>query len=552
MPDNKYKLGPVGIYWLVLLFALCFAYFPALDTPFYLDDQESIQNNKLIHNESIEPLLNGPDRMRVIGYASFWLNYQIHQLDTFGYHIGNLLIHILNVVLVFIFAKLVIRQFSHNSENSAEHQISFWAFIIAALWALHPLNSQSVIYIVQRIASIASLFYLLTFISYVCARRSWLDTGFSRKFVCFTLLFIFSVVAGLHSKQNFVCVFLFIFCWEQMVAAERTKMRLWQLSAFGMMTVILIVPFIPEIVKAIDTFTRDYNAPERTAYFYTQMIVLWDYVARFLMPWGLQMEIGVKLRESFEPIVAFAMAAHVLLLTWAYRQRKTLPLVFLGVLFFYISHIVESSIIPIKDLAFEHRTYIGNIGLVLALVGLVKYWCEGKGAVKGQYVLSASAVLVLIYAGLVFVRAGQWQDPESFYLREVTLAPEHARANAAYGLELAKKGDLQQAEVYLEKSVNISLERRQAASSVLTAYMTVLYQQNKFQKAANAVMLGLQFIHRPLARSILLSNAAYGYIRMGFCDFAIGLLTQALELNPNNKDAQTNLNYCRQMQAKGR
>ncbi len=529
----------------LLVVAIFLVYYPSLFVPFYLDDRESIVTNVSVHSPTLDLLINGPDRMRIIGYFTLWLNYQIGGLEPFGYHFANILFHAINSLLVYFLANQLIRHFCVGANSSVElreqsTRNSLWALAIAAIWALHPLNSQAVTYVVQRLASIVTIFYLLTIIFYIQARK---QTNLV-KIGAYVLLIIGCLVAGLHAKQNIVGVILFLLVWELLTASFRVKKLLWWLIAGCTFAVLVIAPFIPWFWQALDTFTRDPSADTRPEYFYTQMVVLWDYVLRFIYPFSLQLNIDADLKKTMEPVVGLALLAHVMVLAIGYKYRKTLPLLFIGILLFYTGHAVESFIIPIKDLAFEHRAYISNIGLMIALVAIVRYWFEKSPTRSVQWLVAGFSVVLVIASITTFKRNILWQDPLTFYANEALLSPEHPRANASYGNELMKLQRFAEAEVYIKKGVDFNIAQGKITASSLIAFMNVLYQQEKYQQASHIVMLGLRHIKRPHDRSNLLSSLAYGYIKMGYCDFARGLLNTALKLNPNNKDAKANLAFC--------
>jgi hypothetical protein len=529
------------LFFTLLVISVFAIYYPSLSVPFYLDDRQSIFSNLAIQSPTMDLLIQGPNRMRIIGYWSLWLNYQIGGLEPFGYHVMNIVIHIINSMLVYVLSYQLLRHFCLSLEPQKLAKLRIWAFIIMVIWALHPLNSQSVVYIVQRLASIATLFYLATIICYIQARKSKKSTTV----LVYSLLTAVSILAGLHAKQNFVTVFVFILGWELFTAQERLRVLLMRILIVTAIITLIAAPFMTDILQALDNFTRDHNAPSRIAYFYSQQLVLWDYIIRFFYPINLQLDIEVQLRSSLEPIVALASMGHMMLIVAAIKLRKKLPLFFIGIMFFYIAHGVESFMVPLKDLAFEHRTYTGNVGLVIAVIALVKYWFDNtSNFLAVRWVALTVVTVLLIYGSVVVKRNILWQDPLAFYANEVRLSPQHARANASYGNELMKRQQYAEAEKYIKKSVDISLASGQITATALTAFMTVLYHQEKYQQASHVVMLGLRNINYPPDRSALLSGLAFGYIKMGFCDFAIGLLNTALQLDSSNAEAKNNLAYC--------
>lgn len=529
--------------FLVLLFAVCIAYSPSLKVPFYLDDMDSIVSNAYIQADAFSPLIQGSLHPRFVGYSTIWLNYQLSELDPTGYHLGNIVIHLFNTILVFLLASTLLTYFANNTREQEQHSGFFWALAVAALWALHPLNSQPVIYIVQRLSSIVAFFMLFTALSYINLRTS---KSPKCRFM-WGMLFLTSTVLGVFSKQNFITIFVFLYFWELYTASDQVKKTIVKFTVLMVVMLAFIGPLTKDFWMTLDTLSRDVNATSRLYYFYTQMLVLWEYFLRFLVPVNLQLNIDVKLKESFEPIVALAMSAHIVTIALAYKVRPTIPLLFVGITLFYTSHLVESFIIPIKDLAFEHRTYVGNIGLVLCVVSLMRFFYEKFGSANKKIILCSMMAVVLALGSVkIFMRSLQWQDPLSFYANEVKLAPEHHRTNGAYGNELLKIGNFAEAEKYLKKGINISAQKGTMTAGALNSYMMLMYQQERYQEAAPLVMVALKYIQQPVPRSMLLSNLAVGYIYMGFCDFALGLLNQALVLNSANAEARTNKAYCEQ------
>ena len=526
--------------FIAIFIVAIFSYLPAMDAPFYLDDRDSIVENERVQAQTLTPLIEGPNRMRILGYATLWLNHQISGLETGSYHWFNLAIHCINAVLVFWLALIILRTFNHTANQEGEAS-RWWALLIALLWLLHPLNSQTVIYVVQRLASIAALCFLLTAISYIQLRQALCIKG--RLF--YGALLLLSIIAGLHSKQNYVCVFAFLYGWELMTCSPFVRRLLLKLTATAIVLVCLVAPFVPELWQAIDGFTRDPNSGTRSSYFYTQTLVIWDYYWRLIFPATLQLEIDVPLKLTMDVSVGLALMAHIGALWVGFYLRKVVPLLLVGLLLFYSSHLVESFIIPIKDLAFEHRTYIGNVGLLMALVGILQFVSQRQWfKVNHKVIASGTVVVAGLFAVVIFNRATLWQDPIAFYANEVALSPEHARANFSYGFMLMKNQQPAQAEPYLKKAFDIGMRTKTVTASGINSYMTVLYQQGKYQQAAQMVMVGLTNITWPKQRSMLLANVAYGYIKMGYCDFAAGLLKTALKLNPANHQAQQNLEYC--------
>ena len=550
--QNQGKFTVLFLMFMVL--GIICVYYPSLSVPFYLDDRGSIVSNLAIHAGSLDMLLQSGLERRFIGYFTLWVNYQLGGLEPAGYHLVNIGIHIINSLLVFVMVLQLIRYFSPTEQKHIRSQQLLLAMAVTAVWALHPLNSQAITYVTQRLASIVTLFYLLSIISYIKLRQHILlseskaSSNAQSKFkaMAYAVLLFTAIIGGLHAKQNFVAVLVFLYCWEWLTCSTRTRRILLKITLGLGIAMMLAAPFMHDVLLTLDNYTRDAFAPSRGDYFYTQQLVLWDYIWRFIYPFALQLNIDTLLQTSLTPLVGLALLAHVAVLSTVYTLRKSIPLLCVGVVFFYTSHVVESFIIPIKDLAFEHRTYVGNIGLMLAIGGLLQYFWQRNETNKTAHSLMVCtvAVVLLVVSFATAKRNKLWQTPLAFHANEVSLAPEQARANASYGTELMKLGRYDDAQPYLKKSVDINLAKNKMTASGLTAYITVLYHANQYQKAAAVAMLGLKYIHNPLERSDLLGKLGFGYMQMGIYDFAKGLLTNALNLDPNNTEARTNLALC--------
>ncbi|MFB1037327.1 MAG: hypothetical protein QMC38_18520, partial [Sinobacterium sp.] len=146
-------------------------YYPSLSVPFYLDDRGSIVNNLAVHAGSLDLLLQSGLERRLIGYFTFWANYQLGGLEPSGYHYVNIGFHIINSLLVFVMVLQLIRYFNPTEQAHCRSLQLLLAMAVTMVWALHPLNSQPVTYVVQRLALIVTLFYLLSIISYIQVRK---------------------------------------------------------------------------------------------------------------------------------------------------------------------------------------------------------------------------------------------------------------------------------------------------------------------------------------------------------------------------------------------
>ena len=201
--------------WLLVLFAVpvIFIYADTLTGPFIFDDKIHIQENphirisRISFNELAAAAFKSRIHSRPVAYISFALNYYLHGDNVVGYRLLNVIIHIISGILLYFFIRMTFRTPALQSWNTNARWISFFA---AAIWMVHPLQTQSISYIVQRMNSLAALFYILSFLFYVHFRmnsqtrsKGWLLAG------C-----ILTGILALGSKEKAATLPFFILLYE--------------------------------------------------------------------------------------------------------------------------------------------------------------------------------------------------------------------------------------------------------------------------------------------------------------------------------------------------
>ncbi|MEF9427495.1 MAG: hypothetical protein L0956_10155, partial [Candidatus Mariimomonas ferrooxydans] len=180
---------------------------------------------------------------RFMGYFTFALNYKLHGLDVTGYHIFNLLIHIINALLVYL---LVIISFKTHFLNKSpiKGYSGYIALSAALLFACHPVQTQAVTYIYQRVTSLATLFYLLSLVMYIKAR---LSSTSASTLTCYAVSFI-SAVLAMRTKEIAFTLPVMITLYEFMFLRGKIKTRLLYL-----VPILLTMLIIPLTLINLDT-----------------------------------------------------------------------------------------------------------------------------------------------------------------------------------------------------------------------------------------------------------------------------------------------------------
>ena len=213
-----------------------------------------------------------------------------------------------------------------------------------------------------------------------------------------------AAICGFLTKQNFIVALLFLVLFNYaFISTARSKNTQLGFLFTGVMLWAITLPMYPDFYTHLSALTKETIAISRIDYFTTQLIVLWLYIGKLLLPTNLQLDMGIELVKSSTGWHFTALLAHLLLVMVAVISKRVIPLFSIGILWFYVGHSVESFVIPITDLAFEHRTYLPNIGLIIAFISLLHY-SQTIVKVKLKLIWICSFVLFIILSITTFQR----------------------------------------------------------------------------------------------------------------------------------------------------
>lgn len=419
----------------VLLFALIVSlflvYIPGLSGGFLLDDNGTLpllaQWGSLNTIEKICEYvfggITGPTG-RPVALFSFILNAQTWPADPFPFLLTNIFIHILNTLLLFLVLLRVFQQANINEPN-------WLAFVATVLWALHVSQVSTVLYVVQRMAMLALSFNLLAILAYLEMREAWLSRRYKYSIL---ILIVFGVCAvlGLCSKENAALLPLQLLLIEfllSVVVIVRVKNRLkffrWVFVYIPSLVVLLyLAKFLPGYRLTEVGGVRAFTPWERQL---TEFRVLGDYIGMFFAPKtqssGVFHDGYIISKQLLKPIsTLYYLLFHMVCMVGALCLRKRWPLVFFGVYWFYLNHLVESSVIQL-ELKFEHRNYVPSIGLAVIIALIVKSLPITKKIRAGLVVVMCTLMALATYS-----RASLWGDPQQASLVWVQQNPSSVRA----------------------------------------------------------------------------------------------------------------------------
>ena len=442
--DHRLVVPAASMLLVVILVFL--AYWPGLTGWFVFDDYQNIVLNQslLLDDITWDGLVRaalssgaGPTG-RPLAQVSFALNYYLGGIDPFGYKFVNVLIHALNGILVFILASRLALLFCPALLRRSAMKIGF---ALALLWALHPLNVSTVLYVVQRMTSLAATFTLLTLIGYVGFRVRLPIISLGQSIAWMTLL-LFLMLCGVYTKESAALTPYFILLVEYLVFRFECNGVWRQRFLRGVFAALVFVPVGLMLVKTVSDPAwiikmhagRDYLLAD---YLLSQGRVLWFYLQSIFVPniaeLGLYHDDFVMSRGLFLPVgTALALLGHGLLLGIAWWARGRYRIVTFGILWFYVGHLLESTILPLM-LVFEHRNYLPSLGPLAIAVWAASLALKSQ---RGRLVAIGLATAVLF--SLTVIRAHEWGDLLGFSLRQAEKHPQSARANFDAGRTLGQ------------------------------------------------------------------------------------------------------------------
>jgi protein O-mannosyl-transferase len=517
----RWHLGVVGL--LAVVAALL--YYPSLHAPWYMDDVTAIAENQDIRD--LGGSLGKIFRTRGLALFSFALNYHFGGTDPFGYHLVNLGLHLGCGLLVYLLLRRVV------------HESVLLPVLGALIFIAHPLQTQAVTYVVQRMAVLAALFFLLSLWLFVRARER-LTAGVPFAASGHLRYYLGALLAGLcaiFTKENTAVLPVVLYLYVTFFlppAGDRRRLLLSLLPfAAGPLALASVRLFVPlaagESLTTITGTTRLVDAQYLTPlhYLVTEFSVLWVYIRMLFLPYGQALEHGYPVAASLlDPLHLVAGAGLVLLGALAVRLRRRQPLISAGIAWFFLTLAVESSVIPLDPL-FEHRLYLPMFGFVLVLLGLLRL-LPGRRA--GIAVLAA---MVLVCLPLTWQRNRLWADPVTFYRDNLAKVHNSERVLNDLAARYLDAGRYTDAEPLLLQALELNPE----FIDIYTNLVVVYTEQGRLPEAFALARKGLA---KELRSEQLLTALGILYYKSSDLDHALQTLDQALEINPDYALALSN------------
>lgn len=558
--------GAAWPHWaaLLLLAGLAAAiYGVAVKGPFLFDDFSYVTGNPLIRDFSAFAGLDGPlgvnqnvdthFRTRSAAFFTFALNYALGGADPAGYHIFNIALHALNSFLVYWLGLLLLgrvpgRQAAPGAAPGlSEGQLRAGAAAAAVLFLCHPLQSQAVAYISQRFVSVAAFFSFLSLAAYLQSRLA-AAPGRRASFYAVSLA---AAALAMKSKENAFPLPFMIAAAEFLFFSAAPRQRVKLLLPLALTLLIIPATLIynggqPRSPLAAMSVSGG-DKPDRLGYVLSQPEIVVSYLRLLAWPSGQSADHDPELRHSPSlPVLAAllllaALAAYGLKL--ASSKERLRAAAGFGVLWFFVMNSVESSIVPIGDLMFEHRVYLPSFGLFLAAGALA---AAAVRATAGRPAVRALGVSVFLAAAAAFsaaahARAVAWSDEEALWRDTAAKSPRKARPHYNLGSVLVKRERFAEAAAELELALAAFPDNPDNAD----VYYNLGLARARLEEFPRAEAAFLAAQRLAPERDSPHFNLAVVYLKQGRPGEARRQLEEALRRNPGHAKARARLEALR-------
>lgn len=528
------QIPPPALAALLLGTALLAAYANSFHGPFIFDDEPSITNNPTLRSWKTVFFPPGDSGLTVSGRpllnASFALNYALGGSAVAGYHTVNLLIHFLAALTFFGLLRRTFLLPSLREKFSAS--ATSLALIVSAIWALHPLQTESVTYVVQRAESLVGLFFLLTLYCFV--RTADTPSSAHR----WQVLAVLSCLAGMASKEVMVSAPLIIFLFDRTFVSGSFAQAWRSHKKFHLMlaaTWLLLAGCILASGGRGGTvgFTEDTSSWK---YLLTQCHAITHYLRLCVWPHPLLHDHGVAVVQHLSEVWLEAVLVVGLLVATAVALIRFPRCGLLAGTFFALLAPTSSFVPVITQTVAEHRMYL-PVGAVITLLALCihRFWGHKKTLLFG----TATA---LAFAILTHLRNHDYRSAETIWQDAAEKNPTSFRPWSALARDYSQQGRFEDAE----NASRAALELAPGNAVIAIEYAYALKENGKAVKALDVYRAVVDSLpSKPSKRPPDPCKTILGYGSMlhsvGRIDEAIAQFHTALRIEPDSSDAHFRL-----------
>ena len=416
-------------------------YIPGLRGPFMFDDTPNLLPLRHWLDGSTswqEAFLGNRSGLfgRPLSMLSFMLDARLFGMDALSFKLTNLAIHLLIGTLIYALMRKLLARDAQFGQRAA-----LTALAIAAVWLLHPLQVSTVLYIVQRMAQLSTLFVLLALLAYVKGREALEQRRTHAGLAWLFLAVPATTVLGILCKENgalapLLCAVLELGYFHANVQTPRPRaVKIFFLVGLFLPGLAAVAHFAWPLSRLAGSYSmRTFTLDERLL---SEPRALMEYIGDMLLPRGPALglytdDFPVSHGLLQPPTTLLAILALLGLVVIAITARRRAPAVFTGIMFYLAGHTMESSVFPL-ELYFEHRNYLPSVGVFLAVAGALKWLIDtlpnaAKDSSHARLWIFGVIAICTTLASATAARAWVWQSWTTVVRQAVVQHPNSARA----------------------------------------------------------------------------------------------------------------------------
>jgi protein O-mannosyl-transferase len=511
-------------------------YSNSFDCQFHFDDESGIVKNHLITRLSyfynIDPWLN---LHRPLANFSFALNYHFSKLNVSSYHLVNLIVHIIAGIFIFLLIKLILDLNNYKNAKIDRHK-NLFALLAALIFVVHPIQTQAITYIVQRMASMAAMFYIMSIYFYSRGRIEQVQNNKVLKAILLYISALMSGIFGVMTKQSAItfpfAFLLFEFCF---IRNKENKIFKNYITISFSALIIACVAFLffngnilTSALHGTDISSMDYLI--------NQFVIIVKYLRLTVLPINQCADYGninfgypyIKSFSRFDVIGCFLLLIGLFALAvYFYKKNKAFSF---GIFWFFLTLSIESSVIPIADPMFEHRMYLPMVGMSIFLMNSLFMMLP---KLKTIYIYSFITSVIFFLGILCHSRNDVWKYDLTLWTDVTESAPNNTRAWYNKGLALAKAGKHEEAVKSYDRAIEIKPEFYEAFNNK----GIVLYKLGKYEEAVNCYDKAIKIKPEYFNAWFNKGNVLH---KLGNLEEAVKCYDKVIEINPEYYEAWYN------------
>ncbi len=473
---------------IALLTALLIIYSNSFQGDWHFDDFANIVENphvqlKSFSSSDLNKCISGIKKdglSRPLSYLSFAMNYRISGMDVLSFHLVNFAIHYLSSIFLFL---LILNTLKLPRLKDEFAGIAYPVALLSVFfWALNPVHVTSVSYIVQRMTSMAGMFYILSMYLYLKGRTS----EKAGQAILFFVACFLSAMAAFLSKENAILLPASIALYDLLFIQTATKTNIKRLFKILILPALLVIIigylYSGGFSNALSGYhIRDFSLTDRIL---TQPRVLIFYLSLLFYPIGSRLtllydiEVSRSLLQPWTTIPAILLIVLSIVLALFLARKR--PLISFCILFYFLNHIIESSILPL-EMIYEHRNYIPSMFLFVPIANLA-VWVIDYFSYRRviQFLVCASVVVLLAGLGdATYRRNDIVSDDFKLWFDNIEKSPGLSRPHSNLGVYLTKLGEDDKAIIEYQKALSLNNFGSSQARSIHLHNMGIYYYKKR-------------------------------------------------------------------------